>query len=61
MPDFETHEIGTARELFLCRELVKQIEQITKQYGDGIIPSSVLQSYKELKKFYIREHFGVEE
>lgn len=52
MPDFETHEIGTARELALSRELVAQIKQITEQFGDGIVPHNVFQAYSKLMYFY---------
>ena len=52
MKDFETHDIGTATELRLSRELAAAIEQLMVQYGDGIIPSSIQLPYKKLKKHY---------
>ena len=41
--DFEVHPIGTAEELKLSRQLSAAIAQITHQYGDGIVPESVLE------------------
>ena len=52
MKDFEVHPIGTFTEVKLSRELVAAIEQITQQYGSGIIPTSVLKTYLELKNHY---------
>jgi len=50
--DFEVHPIGTANEIKLSRQLSSAIEQITHQYGDGIVPNSVFKSYKELTDYY---------
>jgi hypothetical protein len=52
MSDFEVHEIGTAREIKLSRDLAREIEQVTEQYGN-VIPQSVLNAYYKL-----REHYG---
>lgn len=52
MADFETHERGTAKELALCRELVKEIEQVTALYGNGIVPHGVFLAYEKMKTFY---------
>jgi hypothetical protein len=49
MSDFEVHPIGTSTEIKYSRELVKAIEQITYQYGDGIVPKSVFNAYLKLK------------
>lgn len=51
MSDFETHDIGTTKEIQLSRELAKSIEQITEQYG-GVVPESVMQAYNRLVKHY---------
>lgn len=50
--DFEVHPIGTANEIKLSRQLSSAIEQITQQYGDGIVPHSVFKAYKELTDYY---------
>ena len=52
MKDFEVHPIGTTMEIKYSRELANAIEQITQQYGNGIIPTSVLKTYLELKNHY---------
>ena len=52
MKDFEVHPIGTFTEVKLSRELVHAIEQVTQQYGTGIIPKSVLTAYMELRNHY---------
>ena len=50
--DFEVHLRGTTEELRLSRELAQQIEQITHQFGDGIVPNNVFQAYKKLTDYY---------
>lgn len=55
MSDFEVHAIGTASEIRLSRELAAAIKQITEQYGEGIVPHSVLQSYKRLCEQYQKQ------
>lgn len=52
MSDFEVHDIGTATELRLSRQLVNEIKQVGEQYGFGLFPSNVLNTYKELIAFY---------
>ena len=52
MKDFEVHQIGTTMEIKYSRELANAIEQITQQYGSGIIPTPVLKAYLELKNHY---------
>jgi len=52
MKDFEVHPRGTAEEIKLSRALANEIEQITHQYGDGIVPNSVFKAYKELTDYY---------
>lgn len=54
MEDFEVHSLGTSDEIRLSRALVASIEQLIAQYGEGIIPSSILRSYKELNQFHDR-------
>lgn len=55
MSDFEVHQIGTATELRLSRELVTQIHQVTEQYGAGIFPQNVIVVYNELIKHYNKQ------
>jgi hypothetical protein len=50
--DFEVHPIGTTEEIKLSRQLCDAIAQITHQYGDGIVPESVLKAYKQLTDYY---------
>ena len=52
MKDFEVHPIGTYTEIKYSRELANEIEQITQQYGNGIVPNSVLNAYLKLKQHY---------
>lgn len=54
MKDFEVHPIGTADEMRLSRSLASSIDQLINQYGEGIIPLSILRPYKELKQHYDR-------
>ncbi len=50
--DFEVHEIGTATELRLSRELAKQMKQIGEQFGFGIFPENVSTAYYKLIEHY---------
>ena len=52
MKDFEVHPIGTYTEIKYSRELANAVEQITQQYGNGIVPNSVLNAYLKLKQHY---------
>ena len=52
MKDFEVHPRGSFTEVKLSRELANAIEQITQQYGNGIVPNSVLNAYLKLKQHY---------
>jgi hypothetical protein len=52
MSDFETHPPGTRKEIELSRDLVKAIEQLIKQYGEGIVPPSISVPYNALKAYY---------
>lgn len=54
MSDFEVHPIGTAREIRLSRDLAREIEQVTQQYG-GVIPHNVMQAYLKLTEYYARQ------
>ena len=51
MSDFEVHDIGTARELKLSRDLAREIDQITRQYGN-VVPENVMNAYLKLKEHY---------
>lgn len=53
MSDFETHPVGTAREINLSRALATQIEQVMQQYGPGILPHNVVNAYNKLYEYYI--------
>jgi hypothetical protein len=52
MSDFETHARGTYAEIKQSRELANAIQQLMDQYGEGIIPHSILVPYKQLYKVY---------
>lgn len=52
MSDFEVHPIGTATEIKYSRELANAIEQITYQYGNGIVPEPILRAYLKLRQHY---------
>ena len=54
MNDFEVHEIGTARELKLSRDLSREIEETTRQYGN-MIPQNVLNAYYKLREHYAKQ------
>lgn len=58
--DFEVHARGTAEELRRSRELATAIEQLITQYGEGIIPKSILDRYKPLRTMY-EQHIASEE
>jgi len=51
MSDFETHPLGTHKEIELSRELFKAITQLISQYGEGIIPREVSLPYNVLKDY----------
>lgn len=51
MSDFEVHPIGTTREIKLSRDLAREIEQVTRQYGN-VVPENVLNAYYKLKEYY---------
>lgn len=51
MSDFEVHPIGTTREIQLSRDLAREIEQVTRQYGN-VVPENVLNAYYKLKEYY---------
>lgn len=54
MKDFEVHERGTAAELKAARELATEIQQAIEQWGEGILPTNVLQAYKRLYGQYVK-------
>lgn len=51
MSDFEVHPRGTAREIKLSRDLAREIDQVTRQYGN-VVPQNVLNAYYKLKEYY---------
>lgn len=52
--DFEVHPRGTYLEIAASRKLANVIEQITRQYGHGIVPHDVWKAYTELCSVYNR-------
>ena len=56
MPDFEALPTGTQKELLLSRDLFTAIEQLTIQYGDGIIPHQISIPFNKLKEHYDSNH-----
>jgi hypothetical protein len=54
MPDFETHPLGTCDEIIYSRKLANAIQQLIDQYGEGIIPNSILVPYKQLYNLHQR-------
>jgi hypothetical protein len=51
MSDFETHPIGTQKEIELSRQLSKAIEQLISQYGEGIVPRQISVPYHALRDY----------
>jgi hypothetical protein len=51
MSDFEVLPIGSTKEIKLSRDLAREIEQVTQQYGN-VIPHNVMNSYLKLKEHY---------
>jgi hypothetical protein len=51
MNDFEVHPRGTAREIKLSRDLAREIDQVTRQYGN-VVPEDVLNAFYKLKEYY---------
>ena len=49
MSDFETHPLGTQKEIELSRALVKAITQLIRQFGEGIVPREISLPYQALK------------
>lgn len=50
--NFELHQLGTTKEIKLCRELVVDMLQLSKQYGYGIFPESVAKKLDNIVKYY---------
>lgn len=57
MNDFETHPIGTAREIAASRTLAHSIKEMIDQYG-MVIPTSVHQAYLVLEAEYKKQLEG---
>jgi hypothetical protein len=51
MTDFEVLPIGSIKEIKLSRDLAREIDQITRQYGN-VVPENVLNAYYKLKEHY---------
>lgn len=49
--DFETHALGTAKEIRLSRDLAREIEKTTEQYGN-VVPHNVMKAYQKLCEHY---------
>lgn len=54
MNDCEVVEKGTIREIELARNLAREIERVTDQYG-LVVPNSVMIEYNKLKEHYERQ------
>jgi hypothetical protein len=52
--DFETHPVGTVKEIKLSRDLARAVDGIIKQYGI-IVPQSVIVPYNKLLEHYKKE------
>jgi hypothetical protein len=53
MSDFETHEIGTAKELKLSRALYDAIaQQINNEFDDKSINAEIRNAHDELRRHY---------
>lgn len=50
--DFETHPIGTSKEIKLSRQLVNEITEVIQSFEAGIFPVNVLKAYDELLSHY---------
>ena len=54
MSDFETHEIGTAKELKLSRALYDAIaRQLNNDFPDRVINSEIRDAHDKLRKHYL--------
>lgn len=54
MSDFETHEIGTAKELKLSRTLYDALARaINNEFGDKTINPEIITAHNELRKHYL--------
>jgi hypothetical protein len=51
MTDFEVLPIGSIKEIKLSRDLAREIDQVTRQYGN-VVPENVLNAYLKLKEHY---------
>jgi hypothetical protein len=49
--DFEVHPRGTAQEIALYRELAREIESVTEQYG-SVVPLQIMNVYAKLLAHY---------
>jgi hypothetical protein len=53
MADFETHSIGTMRELQLSRALARSIEENLQRINQyNVMPKEVILAYEELRQHY---------
>ena len=51
MSDFEVLPIGSTEEIKLSRELSREIEEVTQQYG-SFFPQNVMNAFLKLKEHY---------
>jgi hypothetical protein len=51
MSDFEVVQVGSIREIELSRALAREIDQVTRQYGN-VVPENVLNAFLRLKEHY---------
>ncbi len=53
MSDFETHSIGTAREIYLSRALARSIEENLQRINQyNVMPKEVINAWTELRQHY---------
>jgi hypothetical protein len=54
MSDFETHEIGTAKELKLSRALYDAVaRQLNNEFDDRVINAEIRNAHYELRRHYL--------
>jgi hypothetical protein len=51
MSDFEVLPIGSTQEIKLSRDLAREIDQVTEQFGK-VVPQNVMSAFLKLKEHY---------
>lgn len=60
MEDFEVLKIGSQKKLDTYMDLIQKMEQVGEQYGFGIFPQVVLESYVKSRKVLFNEDLDVQ-